>query len=46
MKKRVVVEKKKFDAVLSVLLRSKPIPAKKIKGANKHAPKTPMFAKP
>jgi hypothetical protein len=37
------VEKEKFDAVLGALLKMKPIPAKKIKGAGKRAPKTAMF---
>jgi hypothetical protein len=46
VKKRVVVEKKKFDAVLSALLKAKPKPAKKIKTSGIHGPKTPMFAKP
>jgi hypothetical protein len=45
MKRKVLVERKKFDAVLSALLRTKPIPAKKIKTSGKHGPKTPMFAK-
>ena len=45
MKKRVFVEKKKFDAVLSALLKTKPIPARKIRTSGKRGPKTPMFAK-
>jgi hypothetical protein len=43
MKKSVTVEKKKFDAVLSALLKAKPMPAEKIKTSGKHGPKTPMF---
>jgi len=46
MKEKVVVEKKKFDAVLSALLKSKPIPIQKIKTTGKRGPKTPLFAKP
>jgi hypothetical protein len=45
MSKKVFVEKKKFDAVLSVLLKAKPIPAGKIRTSGKRGPKTPMFAK-
>jgi len=46
MTKRVLVEKKKFDAVLSALLNSKPIPRRKIKTSGKRGPKTPLFARP
>ncbi len=38
------VEKQKFDALLSKVLRTKPVPRKKIK-AKKHGP-TPILAKP
>ena len=44
MKRKVMVEKKKFDAVLSALLKTKPIPARKIRTSGKRGPKTPMFA--
>jgi hypothetical protein len=44
MKKKILVEKRKFDAVLSALLKAKPIPARKIKTTGKRGPKTPMFA--
>ncbi len=46
MKKKVLVEKKKFDAVLSALLKSKPKPRKNIKTSGKRGAKTPMFQKP
>ncbi len=45
VKKRVFVQKEKFDAVLSALLKSKPIERKKIKTSGKHGPKTPLFQK-
>jgi len=35
MKKKIVVEKKKFDAVLSQLLKTSPIPMKQIKTSGK-----------
>jgi hypothetical protein len=41
-KRRVVVEKQKFDAVLSQLLKMAPIPAKQIKSFRKRSPK-PLF---
>jgi hypothetical protein len=41
-RKKLVVEKSKFDAVLSALLKSPPIPARKIKGRKKRAP-APIF---
>lgn len=46
MKKKILVEKEKFDAVLSALLNSKPIERKKIKTSGKRGPKTPLFPKP
>jgi hypothetical protein len=45
MKKRVVVEKKKFDAVLAALLDSKPKPQTDIKTSGKRGSKSPMFPK-
>jgi len=39
------VEKQKFDALLSKVLRSKPTPRHKIKSNGKRGPKTPIFAK-
>ncbi len=46
MKKKIVVEKEKFDAVLSDLLRSKPIERKNIKTSGKRGSKAPLFQKP
>ena len=46
MKKKIFVEKGKFDAVLSALLKSKPIERKKIKTSGKHGSKAPLFQKP
>jgi hypothetical protein len=46
MKKKIVVEKEKFDAVLSALLKSKPIERSKIKTSGKRGPKTALFQKP
>jgi len=45
MKKKILVEKEKFDAVLSVLLKSKPIERKAIKTAGKRGSKAPLFQK-
>lgn len=45
MKKRILVEKDKFDAVLKALLDTKPIERKKIKTSGKRGPKTPIFQK-
>lgn len=39
------VEKRKFDALLSDVLKSKPVPREKIKARRKSAPKTPIFPK-
>ena len=44
MKKKVYVEKDKFDAVLSALLKTKPIAEGKIKTEGRGL-KTPMFSK-
>ncbi len=46
MKRKIVVEKEKFDAVLSALLRSKPIERKNIKTSGKRGSKAPLFPKP
>lgn len=46
MKKRIVVEKEKFDAVMSALLKSKPIERAKIKTTGKRGSKSPLFQKP
>lgn len=42
MKKKIFVEKQKFDAVLGQLLKAKPVPMKKIKTTGKR-PKGTMF---
>lgn len=42
---RMKVEKQKFDALLSKVLRAKPVPRKKIKTAKRHTP-TPILKKP
>jgi hypothetical protein len=44
-KREIIVEKGRFDAALSVLLKTKPIERKKLKTAGKHGPKTPIFQK-
>jgi len=46
MKKRLFVEKQKFDAAISALLKTKPIERKRIKTSGKRGPKTPLFQKP
>lgn len=46
MKKKIFVEKGKFDSVLSALLKSKPIERSKIKTSGKRGPKTALFQKP
>lgn len=45
MKKKIVVEKEKFDAVLGALLKAKPIPRDKIKTRGKRGSKKPLFQK-
>lgn len=45
MKKKIVVEKEKFDAVLSAMLKSKPIARKEIKTSGKHGTRTPILQK-
>jgi hypothetical protein len=42
MKRKIVVEKEKFDAVLGQLLKAKPVPMKKIKTTGKRSKGT-MF---
>lgn len=44
MKRKIVVEKEKFDAVLSQLLKTKPIPMKNIKTTGKR-PKGTLIPK-
>jgi hypothetical protein len=44
MKKKIIVEKKEFDAVLSNLLRTSPIPMKQIKTSGKRG-KGPLIPK-
>ena len=44
MKKKIVVEKKEFDAVLSQLLKSSPTPMKDIKTSGKRG-KGPLIQK-
>lgn len=46
MKKKIVVEKKKFDAVLAALLNHKPIERSKVKTFGKRGPRTPLFQRP
>ncbi len=45
MKKKITVEKEKFDAVLSALLKSKPIERSQIKTSGKRGSKAPLFTK-
>ncbi len=40
MKKRIVVEKAKFDAVLSQLLKTRPLPMSKVKTAGRRSKST------
>ena len=46
MAKVLKVNKEKFDAVLSALLKSKPIERKNIKTSGKRGSKAPLFQKP
>jgi hypothetical protein len=39
------VEKEKFDAVLTKLIKTKPVPRSSIKTIGKHGPKTPIVPK-
>lgn len=43
MRKKVVARKDKFDALLSSVLRTKPVPRKKVKVKKHHAP-TPILS--
>ena len=43
MVKKILVEKGKFDAVLSQLLKMKPIPMKNLKTSGRKGSKAPMF---
>jgi hypothetical protein len=43
MKKKIMVEEKKFDAVLAQLLKMKPIPMKKLKTSGRTGSKAPLF---
>jgi len=45
MKKKVFVEKEKFDAALTKLLHAKPVPRTSIKASSKRSPK-PILARP
>ena len=45
MKKKIIVEKEKFDAVLRALIESKPIRRKSIKTSGKRGSKAPLFQK-
>jgi hypothetical protein len=38
------VEKEKFDAVLSAMLKAKPLPQKKIKTKDKRGSKSPLIS--
>jgi hypothetical protein len=40
------VEKKKFDALLSTVLKTRPVPREKIKARKKRDLRTPILAKP
>lgn len=44
-KKKLIVEKGKFDAALGSLLKTKPIKREAIKAGKKRDPKTPILAK-
>jgi hypothetical protein len=46
LKRRVVVEKEKFDTVLKALLESEPIERKGIQTSGKRGSKAPLFLKP
>ena len=45
MKKKIMVEEKKFDAVLSQLLKMKPIPMKKLRTGGRKGSKAPLFTR-
>jgi hypothetical protein len=40
------VQKEKFDALLSNVLKTKPVPRTSIKATRKRGPKTPILQKP
>jgi hypothetical protein len=44
-KKKVFVEKSKFDAALSRLIHAKPVPRTSIKATGKRGAKTPILSK-
>ena len=46
MKKKVFVQKEKFDAVLSAMLKTKPMPREKIKTKGNRGPKKVLFPNP
>ena len=46
MKKKIFVEKEKFDSMLTALLKSKPVELKNIKTSGKRGSKAPFFQKP
>jgi hypothetical protein len=43
MKKKLLIEEEKLDAVLTQLLKMKPIPMKKLKTRGRRGSKAPMF---
>jgi hypothetical protein len=45
-KQRIVVEKEKFDNLLSQLIKTKPVPLEKVKTKGKKGSKKPLFQKP
>lgn len=45
-KKRVFVEKKKFDALLSQLIKTSPVPMKKVKTKGNRGAKRVLFPNP
>ena len=46
VRKKLLVEKEKFDALLGRLLKAKPQPRKEIKTQGRKGSKTPILAKP
>ena len=46
MKRKIIVGKEKFDAVLSALLKSKPIERSQIKTSGQLGSKAQLFQKP
>jgi hypothetical protein len=43
MRKKILVEEKKFDAVLGALLKAKPMPMKKLRTSGRKGSKAPLF---